>query len=364
LVLLLALAPLPARAQTPPIFYVYDDLNRLSAVVDQQGDAATYTYDTVGNILRIDRFDAAAIPGAVGITLVSSGDGQGGAEIQIFGKGFSTVPGSNVVTINGVTAIVTAAAANRLVIIAPAGTAGPVVVTTPSGTATSSQSIRVRGTLTVTPSTAAVVAGGQAQFIAIQVTTPTTNVRWAVNGIPSGTASTGVISASGLYTAPPAVPSQPAVTITATDPDDATLTASALVTIIPSQPIFLASHGVSFNVAPSTTSAEFVYGAVSVAVAPVITSISPPIGSPGRTLSITVTGAGFAGATSLAVLLNNAIDPNVFVADVVVDGSGTHLTASLTVASGAAIGPRVLRVVTPAGSSMRIGTGPDLFTVQ
>src|SRR5205809_6564883 len=45
-----------ARAE---IFYVYDDLRRLIPIVDEQGNAATYTYDPVGNILRIDRFDAA-----------------------------------------------------------------------------------------------------------------------------------------------------------------------------------------------------------------------------------------------------------------------------------------------------------------
>src|SRR5687767_1286711 len=49
-----------ALAQPPSIHYVYDALNRLTAVVDQQGQAATYTYDAVGNILRIDRLDPPA----------------------------------------------------------------------------------------------------------------------------------------------------------------------------------------------------------------------------------------------------------------------------------------------------------------
>src|SRR2546427_853736 len=71
-----------ARAE---IFYVYDDLSRLVAVVDEQGNAATYTYDAVGNILKIDRFDAAQQPGPVRITLVTPTAGKVGTQVQIFG---------------------------------------------------------------------------------------------------------------------------------------------------------------------------------------------------------------------------------------------------------------------------------------
>ncbi len=81
------LAPTPAHAD---VFYVYDDLNRLVAVIDAQGNAATYTYDPVGNLLRVDRFDAAQQPGPVRITLVTPTAGRVGTQVQIFGTGFST----------------------------------------------------------------------------------------------------------------------------------------------------------------------------------------------------------------------------------------------------------------------------------
>src|SRR5947209_6197610 len=66
------------------IFYVYDDLSRLIAVVDQQGNAATYTYDAAGNLVRVERFDASQQPGPVRITLVTPSKGKVGTQVQIF----------------------------------------------------------------------------------------------------------------------------------------------------------------------------------------------------------------------------------------------------------------------------------------
>ncbi len=41
------------NAQEPKITYLYDDLGRLVRVIDENGDAATYHYDAVGNVLSI-----------------------------------------------------------------------------------------------------------------------------------------------------------------------------------------------------------------------------------------------------------------------------------------------------------------------
>src|SRR5262245_55537841 len=65
-----------ALSQQPTIQYVYDALNRLIAVVDQQGNAALYTYDAMGNILRIDRVNAAELPGRVAIAFVTPSKGK------------------------------------------------------------------------------------------------------------------------------------------------------------------------------------------------------------------------------------------------------------------------------------------------
>src|SRR3989442_885998 len=89
LLLAIPIGHIAAQTSAASVIYVYDDLNRLIAVIDQQGNAATYTYDAVGNILRIERFNAAEFPGQVGITLVSPNEGKVGTTVQIFGKGFS-----------------------------------------------------------------------------------------------------------------------------------------------------------------------------------------------------------------------------------------------------------------------------------
>ena len=97
IVLCTVLAPTRLLAQAPSIYYVYDELNRLVAVVDQQGNAATYTYDAVGNIRRVDRFDATGPPGGVAISFFTPAAGAVGATVQIFGRGFGGTTTQNFV---------------------------------------------------------------------------------------------------------------------------------------------------------------------------------------------------------------------------------------------------------------------------
>src|SRR3989304_2694114 len=96
--LLLGGFPQSAWSQQPVIHYVYDDLGRLVGVVDPDGNAATYTYDAVGNILAIGRHNVADFPGPVAITLVSPTKGVVGTPISIFGKGFSPDAAQNTIS--------------------------------------------------------------------------------------------------------------------------------------------------------------------------------------------------------------------------------------------------------------------------
>ncbi|MBI3001180.1 MAG: RHS repeat protein [Deltaproteobacteria bacterium] len=53
--LFLALGRGQLQAQVPKVIYIYDDLGRLTRVVNENNECATYEYDAVGNLLSITR---------------------------------------------------------------------------------------------------------------------------------------------------------------------------------------------------------------------------------------------------------------------------------------------------------------------
>lgn len=61
--------------------YIYDDLGRLSQVIDGSGNVATYTYDAVGNLLSITRNTGGV--GAPTITAFTPNTGNAGASVNI-----------------------------------------------------------------------------------------------------------------------------------------------------------------------------------------------------------------------------------------------------------------------------------------
>src|SRR2546425_9300954 len=87
------------------------------------------------------------------------------------------------------------------------------VVTIPPPTAVS---------VTISPTSATVAAGGTQQFTATVQNTSNTAVTWQVNGVTGGNATVGTISSSGLYTAPA---SPATVTVTAVSQADTTKSA-------------------------------------------------------------------------------------------------------------------------------------------
>jgi YD repeat-containing protein len=123
-----------------PVSYVYDDLGRLIAVIDVNGNAAEYSYDIVGNIQSISRLTSAQ----VSIIDFSPESGPTGALVTINGTGFSTTPSQDTVKFNSVTATVSSATNTQLQVAVPATAAtGPISATSPNGTATSSASFTV-----------------------------------------------------------------------------------------------------------------------------------------------------------------------------------------------------------------------------
>ena len=87
-------------------------------------------------------------------------------------------------------------------------------------------------TVAVTPATMNVTAGMTQTYTATVTGASNTAVNWSVNGTAGGSATVGMISASGVYTAPMMVPTPATVTITAVSVMDSTKMASAAATVI------------------------------------------------------------------------------------------------------------------------------------
>jgi hypothetical protein len=85
--------------------------------------------------------------------------------------------------------------------------------------------------VTVSPSTASLHVGQTKQFSAVVQNSTNQSVTWKVNGITGGSALMGTISANGLYTAPPSVPSPNRLTVTAASAVDPNAFGSATVTV-------------------------------------------------------------------------------------------------------------------------------------
>jgi len=159
-----ALVALPCVGQAQGIGYVYDDLDRLIAVIDPSGDTATYSYDAVGNLLSIARYASSAVT----IIHVSPGSAAIGATVTIAGTGFSTTPANNTVSFNGTSAAITSATATQLVVTVPVGaTTGTIAITAPAGSTTSAQPFVIGSSLspTITSFTPTIAAAGTAVTI-------------------------------------------------------------------------------------------------------------------------------------------------------------------------------------------------------
>lgn len=97
--------------------FVYDEVGRLVAAVDLNGETARFDYDAVGNLIRIVRQPSSTLS----VLALSPHTGPAGTIVTISGTGFSTVIAENAVTFGGTTAIVTSASATSLVVTVPAG---------------------------------------------------------------------------------------------------------------------------------------------------------------------------------------------------------------------------------------------------
>jgi YD repeat-containing protein len=134
LILVLSVIFSSASPVVAEIRYVYDQLGRLTGVIDATGDTAVYSYDPVGNLLSISRYASST----VSVIDLTPSSGVVGATVTISGTGFGPTAGQNTVTFNGAAASVVSSTASQIVTSVPVGaTTGPVVVTVAAGSAPS-----------------------------------------------------------------------------------------------------------------------------------------------------------------------------------------------------------------------------------
>ena len=393
---------LPTRAYLEEAQYVYDDLGRLSAAIDSQGNAAIYTYDAVGNLLSITRTDVA--PTGVSITFFAPQIGPIGAEVTLYGAGFSPIPIDNEVRFSGVLAQVISSSSTEMITIVPIGTTtGPISVVNLNGSANTVTPFTVSSPISIEiiPNSAVVIAGTSIQFTAPVTGTTNQNVVWEYWG--NGT-TVGTLSESGLYTVPSDFSDTALIYIRATSLLDPTNFDIALVSVLPSGSLGpFVSEQVSVAIAQSLTSAgpfvspqvsveidqsltstgpfvspqvsveidqsltstgPFVSPQVSVSLTPIISDINPNSGVQGAiNSSITITGTGLAGATSLSFYLNGVIDTTITASNIIPNGGGTQVTADITIVNLSPTGLRVVTITTPNGISSPAATAGNVLIV-
>ncbi|HXX46294.1 MAG TPA: IPT/TIG domain-containing protein [Candidatus Acidoferrales bacterium] len=98
--------------------------------------------------------------------------------------------------------------------------------------------------VSVSPNPATVRVGATQSFSATVTDTSNSNVTWQVNGVAGGSAATGTISSSGLYTAPAALPNPNSVTVQAVSAADSSASGSSTVTLWNPMPVL---NGISPN---------------------------------------------------------------------------------------------------------------------
>ncbi|THJ19386.1 MAG: hypothetical protein CAF42_000515, partial [Nitrospira sp. CG24B] len=131
------LQPVPAIADQAQ--YIYDDLSRLSQVIDGQGNVATYTYDAVGNVLSITRNTGGV--GAPTITAFTPNTGNAGSSVNVSLTGTSLATNNPGILVRNVVTTPTTITATFQISFSVAPGAATVTVTTTTGSATTSFSV-------------------------------------------------------------------------------------------------------------------------------------------------------------------------------------------------------------------------------
>ena len=159
----------------------------------------------------------------------------------------------------------------------------------------------------IVPTSATLAITQMRQFAATVRNSSNTGVAWQVNGVTGGNSTVGTISATGLYTAPSAVPRPASVTVTAVANADSTKSASAVVAITPPQ-VAVSISPASAGVQPGG-SQQLAAAVVNTANTAVVWEVNGVIGGDPATGTITPSGlyTAPASAPSPAIVIVTAV---------------------------------------------------------
>ena len=263
--MLCVLTPMSAVADQAQ--YIYDDLGRLSQVIDGQGNVATYTYDAVGNLLSITRNTGGV--GAPTITAFTPNTGNAGTSVNVSLTG-TNLTGASLATSNpgilvrNVVTTPTAITATFQIAFSAAPGAATVTVTTTTGSATTSFSVNASAPVlsTLSPTSGPVTRLVTITGNGFSTTAGLNEIRF--NGV---TATTLSATATTLTTQVPSGASTGPVTVTIGE---------------------LVSNGLTFTVA-------------NAGPPPTLTAVSPNVGSVQGGQQTTLTGTGFVSGTTVKI---------------------------------------------------------------
>jgi uncharacterized protein (DUF1800 family) len=197
--------------------------------------------------------------------------------------------------------------------------------------------------LTVTPASTSVPGTATQQFSATASDGSNPSLTWSVNGVAGGSAATGTISSTGLFTAPEFPPSPNGITVTAAETKDSSKSGSSAVTLLNPVPQLSTLKPMAIPVGAFTLSiagAHFAPGAtVSFGSAVLATTYIS---------STQLTAIGTATSAQVGNVVVTVLNPN----------PGNARSAGIT---ALVKGPSGLVTVTPATGNVRTGA-TQLFT--
>lgn len=352
--------------------YIYDDQGRLSRVIDDQGNVATYNYDEVGNLISITKSTTAQL--LPQISSITPDFVRAGSIVNLTITG-SNLLGSSITTDNPGIEITQVKITDTSIIatfsVAASARQGTTIVTAtnPIGSASINISDYPPSPVpTISPSVKVVQPNGGTGTMTIALTNPDifpTTITLNIENVSIATVDTTQVII-------PAGETQATVTITGNNPGITTITAStgtgsASATIntagplvganfvysnqvgiilktpptppklVAREPILSPMVGVNLEAPPPPSSSK-TFGPVQaapvgIAFGPTITSISPNRGAIGSSnLEVIINGADLGGTSQVAFQPNTGITING-APSVSLDGSSVTVSVSIALTS-------------------------------